>query len=77
MTKTVTPDTHLKALALFTMGAEHYKKAREYEIALSELLGYPEDERGYCGCLSDAIYNGEPFQLAFKKEGFTVERAHD
>lgn len=74
MTKTVSADTKLKALALFTMAAEHYKKMREYEIALSTLLGYPEDAHNiYCGCISDAIYNNESFQPAFENEGFVVE----
>jgi len=71
--KTITPDQKLKALALFSMAADHYAKMRDFEIGLSELLGYDEDENGYCGCISDEIYDGGNFSRGLKREGFEVK----
>lgn len=60
----------LVARGLWTLAHTHYKKARDAESALADLLGY---EEVYCDCLSDAIYdeNGD-FDKAMKKEGFVV-----
>lgn len=71
--KFITPDQKLKALALFTMAADHYAKMREFEIALSELLGVDEDEGGYCGCISDEIYDGGDFARGLKRSGYKVK----
>lgn len=71
--KTITPDQKLKALALFTMACDHYAKMREFEVGLSELLGYDEDDNNYLGCISDEIYDGGNFNRALKNEGFVVK----
>lgn len=69
-TKKITKDQHIRALALFTMAAEHYAKAREFETALHDMLGY--DDSGYCGCISDEMSDGGNFERGLKKEGFVV-----
>lgn len=68
--KTISRETHLMALALFTMAQKNVAQTRAIEIQLSELLGY---EDTWCGCLSDEIYdpNGR-FDVGLKKDGFAV-----
>lgn len=70
--KEITAQTHLTALALFTVARQHYLKLREMEFALHDLLGY--DEKGYCGNLSDELYNDErgSFDEGMKREGFVI-----
>lgn len=68
-TKRITKDEFLKAFALFSMAAEHYTKAREFETALADMLGYDDT---YLGCISDECIDGGDFNRAMKKEGFTV-----
>lgn len=68
--KTITPDQRLKAFALFTMAANHYAKALEFESAVAELLGYDET---YSGCISDEMIAGGDFDRGLKKEGFVVK----
>lgn len=64
-------DTGLKARALFYMGANSYKKASEFEGALAELLGLGDGN--YCGCLSDAMIDGNSgFDAALKNSGFVI-----
>ena len=71
--KTITKEQELKAFALFTMASNHYARAREFESALSELLGYPDEDGYYCGCLSDEIsQDGGNFARGLKNEGFVV-----
>lgn len=71
MKKEISKATHLQARGLFTLAAAHYKKMREAELAMIELLGF-EDE-GYGGCLSDEVYSDDPnFDRGMKKEGFTI-----
>jgi len=67
--KFITKDQRLKAFALFSMAADHYAKAREFEDALAELLGY---EDSYLGHISDECIDGGNFDSALKKEGFLV-----
>lgn len=71
MTKTITPDQKLKGLALFTMSAQHYAKAHEFESALADLLGI--EDGPYCGCISDEIVDGGDFDRGLKNEGFVVK----
>lgn len=73
--KIITPEIRLQAFALFTMAATTYAKAREFEAALGELLGYPEEELQYLGCLSDEIQDGCKFDSALKREGFVVTKS--
>lgn len=70
--KTISADTHLKALALFTMGQKLYAQAAQFETAMGDLLGV--DDYGYCGCISDEMHeeNGR-FDRGFKKEGYEVK----
>lgn len=70
--KIITPDTRLKAFALFSMAADHYQKAHEFETAIAEMLGY-EADGGYCGCISDEMCNGRNFDRGLKNEGFVVK----
>jgi len=74
--KPVTEQTRLMALGMFTVAVQHYKKVREMEKAMSELLGYPESENFYMGCISDEMYkdDGGDFASGFRKEGFFVEK---
>lgn len=75
MDKEVDADTHLRALALWTMAKEHYDKCREYEASLSRLFGYPQGE-GYLGHFSDELYNANgSFEAAFQREGFVVKKS--
>lgn len=68
--KIITSDQRLKAFALFSMAADHYAKAAEFENAISEMLGYTDQ---YCGCLSDEMVNGGNFDRGLKNEGFEVK----
>jgi hypothetical protein len=70
--RVVSEDMALKARALFTMAADHYRKAAEFEAALGELLGCGDDH-GYCGWFSDEMCNDGNFDKAMKLEGFTVK----
>lgn len=72
--KTITPDTKLKAFALFTMAHTHYQRAREFEEAIAEMLGYEEDGP-YCGCISDEMCDGGNFERGLKNEGFETKAA--
>lgn len=67
----ISQSKYLQALGLFTLAADHYKKAREFEIAMGELIGHP-DKDGYFGHLSDAVFMRESFDKALAKEGFVV-----
>jgi hypothetical protein len=71
--KIIDKGTYLKALALFTMAQNHYRRCREFELELSQLLNYPEEDGSYTGCLSDEIYdpNGK-FDVGLRKEEFVV-----
>lgn len=73
----VSADTKLKALALFTLARSHSLKAREFELALYELLDLEEDHTGF---LSDGIftYSERPsFERAFAQDGFDVKDESD
>jgi len=70
--KPITKEQKLKAFALFTMANNHYARAHEFEAALSELLGYPEEDSYYCGCISDEMQSGGNFERGLKREGFVV-----
>lgn len=73
--KTITKEQRLQAFALFTMAVNHFTKAREFEQALGDLLGYPEDDGGYLGCLSDEMQEGGSFDRGLKREGFVVAKS--
>jgi hypothetical protein len=76
-TKLISKEVHLKALALFTMANSHYTKAKAFEIEMAEVLG-AGDEYGYCGALSDEIYESNPsFERGLKNEGFAVQPAKE
>lgn len=77
-TREITKNQHLTALALFTLGQQHYRKVREMERALHEVLDVPmEYGNPYLGCLSDELYNDEggSFDEGLKKIGITIERS--
>jgi hypothetical protein len=63
-------DTGLKARALWTLAAEHYRKGQELEYALNELLKL-EDDGPYCGHFSDALFDGT-FDMALKKSEMSI-----
>jgi len=54
MKKTISHNTYLKAQGLFHLANESYIKGREYEAALSTLLGCEGD---YVGCISDDLFD--------------------
>lgn len=72
--RTISRDTYLKALALFTLATDHYKHLRESQIKMIEVLGLENDG---CRHTDDAIYeeNGasvRDFDEALKKENIVV-----
>ena len=70
--KTISYEYGLKARALFSMGADHYKQASRYEAALHDLLKL-EDTKPYCGHLSDAMVDGDTgFEGALENAGFII-----
>ena len=71
-TKTISSNTNLQALGLFTLARSHYKKYREYESALGELLGI--EDTSYLGCISDEIYDNGNFAAGMQKENFVVAK---
>lgn len=71
-TKTISFDDGLRARAIFTMAADHYREGDRYTRALGKLLGYPAGDQGYLGHLSDAMGDGTTFDEALRKEGFVV-----
>lgn len=72
MTKKICHETYLQSLGLFTMAVQHAKKAEEFNIALTNLLG-----ANPWGHLSDAIYDGRlnDFDVALKLEDIEVEKS--
>lgn len=70
--KPITKERRLQAFALFTMARMTYAKAHEFEASLGELLGYPEEDLNYLGCISDELQDGGNFDLGMKREGFVV-----
>jgi hypothetical protein len=74
--KKITKEQRLQAFALFTMARTHFAKAREFEAAIGELLGYPEEDLGYLGCISDEMQEDRGnFDRALKREGFEVDKS--
>ena len=73
--KIITPEMRLQGFALFTMAVNHFQKAREFEAALGETLGYAEEDLGYLGCISDEMQDGGNFDRGLKREGFTVTKS--
>lgn len=72
--KPIDEDTKLRAFALFVMASQHHAECRRFEAQMSKLLGYPEDDGPYMGCLSDEIYNDNgSFERGLKNEGFVLE----
>lgn len=68
--KAITHQQYLQALGLFTLATTHYRKMRECEFALIDLLGY--EDREYGDKVSDAIYNNEDFDKALALDQITV-----
>lgn len=67
----LTPDEYLKGMALFTMAQNYYVKAKQFDDALAEHLGY---EDGYAGCISDAMIEKEgSFDAALAAEDIAVD----
>jgi hypothetical protein len=77
--KTITKEQKLQAFALFTMARTHYAKAREFERALGDFLGFPEESRGefpYLDCISDELQESDAsFDRGLKNEGFEVKKS--
>jgi hypothetical protein len=65
----ISANKHLQARGLFVLASTHYRKAREAETMMAELLGFDDT---YCGCLSDECVDGGDFDAGMKKEGFVV-----
>lgn len=73
--KTISQDTYLKVIGLYTIAHQHYTKCREFERAMLDILGL-EDQ----GCVCDEIYSDQPwskseFDKGLQNDGFTVEPA--
>jgi hypothetical protein len=73
-TKKITPETHLRVLALYTMAVHHYAELRKYEAQIGRALG-TLDEYGNAGRISDSIYQEETFAQAFSGAGLEIEQA--
>jgi hypothetical protein len=80
-TKVIDWDTGLKARHLFALAAEHYRKCRDYELALIAMLDI--DDGGYGGGLSDELYQERPnFDAGLELVGIKIgarpktKRAH-
>lgn len=74
MSKQIDNDTYIKAQGLFYLAQEHYRKAMEFEKALSSLLGY---EDSYCGCISDEMMEPEgTLNKGLKREKIEVSDAN-
>lgn len=70
--KVISTEKSLMARGLFAMANTHYRKCREAEVALAELLEF--EDGPYCGCLSDQIYDEDgDFDKGMKFEGFTIK----
>jgi hypothetical protein len=73
-TTIISKETHLQALALYTMAAHHSVEASRFYSALKDLLNCDDT-----GNLSDAIFgldNPKPkdFETALRREGYVVEK---
>lgn len=71
--KTISRDTYLKALGMFTIANQFYKEARDIQLRLADFLG--EEDGSH---IDDAIYSGDiasvrDFDAALKKASITVE----
>lgn len=74
--KKITKEQRLQAFALFTMARTHFAKAREFESALGDLLGYTDEDLGYLGCISDELQaDNASFDRGLKREGFAVAKS--
>ena len=69
--KKLTKREFLICLGLFTLAQQHYKKSREFEVALSKALGYDDS---YMGHISDAILDELELEEALQKEGILLEK---
>lgn len=71
-TKTISRDTYLKALGLFTLGNGYYTKGREIEDAMNSLLG-EEDGSHFSDSLFDKGAGTREFDEALQKSSIAVE----
>ena len=70
--RTISPNVHLQALALFTMANRHYLKASQFGKELAGLLKFDDD---WAGKLGDAWLDENPdFEGALEAEGFVVRK---
>lgn len=70
---TISYDTYLKALGLFTLANEHDRKCREFQAACGALLGLEDGSH-----VDDAIYSThnasvKDFDEALQRSKITVE----
>lgn len=71
--KTISRDTYLKTLAMFTMSNQLYVHAREMQLKMAEMLGLEDGS-----IVDDEIYSGDiatvrDFDSALKRQDITVE----
>lgn len=70
MKKTICHNTYLKAQGLFHLANENYRRAAQFESALSKLLDNGDD---YIGHISDQVFEeGGSLDRALKLEGIKV-----
>jgi hypothetical protein len=69
--KTLTRDDYLRALALYTVAMQDYRKCRQFEHALAHLLGRKDNND--LGHIGDFLYNEQDnFDEALRREGFAI-----
>lgn len=71
--RTITRDTYLKALGMFTIANQNYTLAREIQLRMAAMLGLEDGN-----CVDDEVYSSETasvrdFDEALGKEKISVE----
>lgn len=71
--KTITRDTYLKALGMFTIANQQYTMARDIQLRMADMLGLEDGSH-----VDDALYSGQvasvrDFDHALKRQDITVD----
>lgn len=71
--KTVSRDTYLKALAMFTMGNQLYVQARDLQLRIGDMFGLEDGSHVDDAFYSNTIASVRDFDAALKRQDITVE----